>query len=470
MLLLALAPLHPLLAQGRAGRGSMGGRRGPPAVDAATQGLVQALLNTARAQASAAPALAAPVILADLARDEARLFPQQASADDTTAFRLARALPSPDPTTPGAGALAAIKARIELEAVQAIARQRSPAAGPSAFPDAAFDDALQLARRADVPKAPIYDALIMLAAQRGARADEVMAWAQECARSDGTYPYRGLASALRSRRLDESGQLQLAAAGLSYLGQVQDAGQDTEALFFLQALRRVLPQLQPRVDAAITAIAQSAADPGVAARATALLASARADAPGSGLAAPVFSFSAMVVAPLPSDADSGGEVLGASAFLRLVHRAQMQAAGTPAAALASANQAAGMLTPALATAAPVEVATLASVYSDLGAMPDAARVLSLALDAADRLGRAADDNFALADAATRAAQVEQLDSNAAAVIDVYSLAARLDPSTAALRAEASPMVLYKALVLSRLALLAQFPPRPLPVRRAAVLP
>jgi hypothetical protein len=190
-----------------------------------------------------------------------------------------------------------------------------------------------------------------------------------------------------------------------------------------------------------------------------------AAATGNGQA--TFSFSTTAVAPVLPDS---GESVGTGQFVLLVHRAQVLARSSPVAALAAAHQASAMLNNATLSAALDEAATLASTYSELGASLDAARVLAQCLDAADRLGVAADQNAATGDPATRAALIERLDGDAAPVIDVYSVAARLDPGATALRAESSPMVLFKPLVLSRLAMLAQSPPRPLPVRRVAVLP
>jgi hypothetical protein len=188
-------------------------------------------------------------------------------------------------------------------------------------------------------------------------------------------------------------------------------------------------------------------------------------AEGSGPA--TFSFSTTAMAPALPDA---GEPVGASEFVLLVHRAQVLARSAPSDALAAAHQASAMLTSDVLNAALDEAVTLASTYSELGASLDAARVLAQCLAVADQLGVTADRNAAAADRATRAALMERLDGDAAPVIDVYSVAARLDPGATALRAESSPMVLFKPLVLSRLAMLAQFPPRPLPVRRVAMIP
>ena len=463
VLLLAVA----LGAQGRGGRAAPGGRRGPPPPDAATLGMVQALFGSARAAAAVVRPLAAPVITADLARDEMRLFPEQAIADYTAAFWLARALPlsaSAEPASAPVEVVEAIKAETERSAVNALLRPHPPpdAAAAAAGGDADAAAALQLARRADVAKAPLYDALVMRAAERGDAAT-VVALVQECARSDGTYPYRGLATALRSRRLDRNDRLLLAQAGLSYFGASASTNQDADALFFLQAVQRETPALAPEVEAALQAVLSSSADPRTLERATALLRTAEPNAtpqPSGALnfeasGPPLFSFSVTSAAPV---APGGGDAVGTSAFVLLVNRAQMLARSAPGGALDAANQADDMLDATLLAAVPDTAATLASVYAELGASADAARVLSLCLDAVDRIGAAADQTYANADPAARAAFVERIDAHAAAVIDVYSLAARLDPTTAATRAEASPMVLFKPLVLSRLAVVAQFPP------------
>ena len=461
VLLLAVA----LGAQGRGGRAAPSGRRGPPPLDAAARGLVQALFGSARADVAAVGPLAAPVITADLARDEMRLFPQQAIADYTSAFWLARALPLPASADPASAPVEAIKAETERSAVDALLRQRPPpgdSAAAAAGADADAAAALQLARRADVPQAPLYDPLVMRAAERGDAAT-VVALVQECARSDGTYPYRGLATALRSRRLDGSDRLLLAQAGLSYFGASASTNQDADALFFLQAVQRETPALAPEVEAALQAVLSSSADPRTLERATALLRTAEPNPtpqPSGALnfeasGPPLFSFSVTSAAPV---APGGGDAVGTSAFVLLVNRAQMLARSAPGGALDAANQADDMLDATLLAAVPDTAATLASVYAELGASADAARVLSLCLDAVDRIGAAADQTYANADPAARAAFVERIEAHAAAVIDVYSLAARLDPTTAATRAEASPMVLFKPLVLSRLAVVAQFPP------------
>jgi hypothetical protein len=464
VLLLAVA----LGAQSRGGRAAPSGRRGPPPPDAAARGLVQALFGSARADVAAVGPLAAPVITAALARDEMRLFPQQAIADYTAAFWLARALPLPASADPASATVEAIKAETERSAVNALLRPRPPrdsaaaAAAAAADADADADAALQLARRADVPKAPLYDPLVMRAAERGDAATGV-ALVQECARSDGTYPYRGLATALRSRRLDGNDRLLLAQSGLSYFDAGASTDQDADALFFLQAVRRETPTLAPEVESALQAVLSTSADPRTRERAAALLQAGGTGAvtqpsvvvdstPGGG---PIFRFSVTTAAPV---APESGESIGTSAFVLLVNRAQMLARSAPGGARDAANQADGMLNAALLAAVPDTAATLASVYAELGASADAARVLSLCLDAVDRIGAAADQTYANADSATRAAFVQRLDANAAAVIDVYSLAARLDPTTAATRAEASPMVLFKPLLLSRLAVVGQFPP------------
>lgn len=463
VLLLAVA----LGAQRRGGRAAPSGRRGPPPPDAAARGLVEALFGSARADVAAVGPLAAPVITADLARDEMRLFPQQAIADYTAAFWLARALPLPASADPASATVEAIKAETERNAVNALLRPRPPlrdTAAAAADADADAAAALQLARRADVPKAPLYDPLVMRAAERGDAAT-VVALVQECARSDGTYPYRGLATALRSRRLDGSDRLLLAQSGLSYFGAVASTDQDADALFFLQAVRRETPTLAPEVESALQAVLSTSADPRTRERAAALL-----QAGGTGLDStpggrPIFRFSVTTAAPV---APGSGESIGTSAFVLLVNRAQMLARSAPGGARDAANQADDMLNAALLAAMPDTAATLASVYAELGASADAARVLSLCLDAVDRTGAAADQTYANADSATRAAFVQRLDANAAAVIDVYSLAARLDPTTAATRAEASPMVLFKPLLLSRLAVVAQFPPAAVRQVRVAV--
>src|SRR5579875_1117780 len=109
--------------------------------DAATKATVQDLYRQAREAINATPTAVQPELLVQVARNEERLWPEQSLEDFQQVFRLALALPADNPQ----------KAEAERDAVGAVARGGETA------------EALEMARMADVPKAPLYDELIGLA-------------------------------------------------------------------------------------------------------------------------------------------------------------------------------------------------------------------------------------------------------------------------------------------------------------------
>lgn len=135
----------------------------------------------------------------------------------------------------------------------------------------------------------------------------------------------------------------------------------------------------------------------------------------------------------------------------------------PAQALALANQASGLLDDALWDRETVTATRLAALYGQLGASSDAARLLSGCLDAASRQARAFDVNFFAAAADQQAQLARSIESAQASLMEVYSLAARIDLTTTAQRAESAQFVLLKPFILDRIAVVAEVGLRPLGV-------
>lgn len=219
---------------GRARAGRPSPSDAPP--DTMTEAAVQDLFRQARASIQNLPSSVQPRLLSDVARDEMRQWPDQGLDDMEQAFRLALSLPD---------AQMAEKQEIERSAVFELSlRDKS-------------DQARQLARQADVPKAPLYDVLIELAGrmrynpssqaqtvrQAGQQlAATVMDLIQECERSDNTFPYHGAAIALRDVK-DPLDRLDLTRAAYAWAGNETDISQIEAAVFFLPVGHREVPEM-----------------------------------------------------------------------------------------------------------------------------------------------------------------------------------------------------------------------------------
>ncbi|MGH9393462.1 MAG: hypothetical protein ACRD1E_04775, partial [Terriglobales bacterium] len=503
-------------------------------------GAVAELYRQGRQAVAAAPALAAPRLLTDVARNEARLLPDQSLADFAAAFQLALALPAPLGADDAAGqARLRLKQEVELNAVSALAELGEQ------------ERALELVRQADVPKGPLYDLLVMLAdrtpaefSRRGAPAparqaaldaaagqaamDRVFALVQECKRSDGSYPYHGVATLLRRPGFHGLERLSLVRDGYQWAAGETVASQISAATMFLQAGHQSEPALDGELEpvlltllrragqaansSAVSGIARSSGNrlmallqqldpaqaqrlalelPGVGAQALAqtpfsiavddafdqasngaaptLVVDVNSPAgrrgtvvvnfgprgPGASVSTMQFNTSVTALAPDPAEISSGG-----MQFQVLLAKAESLQRQDPGQALSDANQAADLLDDTLLANETVAATRLATVLSQLGASADASRLLARCLGAAERQAAAADASFFAADAAQQAQTVLALDSAQAAVLEVYSLAARVDFATTAARAADGNFVLLKPLVLSRLALVGEVGQRP----------
>jgi hypothetical protein len=138
----------------------------------------------------------------------------------------------------------------------------------------------------------------------------------------------------------------------------------------------------------------------------------------------------------------------------LLSQAEMAVRRQPAAARSYADQAAGLLDAGLWSSQAAVATRLAQVYQQLSDGPDAARILARSLDQADADARAADQQY-LGDSSRQPQLAQDLESLAAPVIEIYSLAARVDFETSARRAEQAQFVILKPMVLARVALVGQ---------------
>lgn len=158
--------------------------------------------------------------------------------------------------------------------------------------------------------------------------------------------------------------------------------------------------------------------------------------------------------PAPANSEAG-DSSGAQQFLALLAQAESLQRKDAAQALGNANQANDLLDDATLANELLPATRLAMLYGQLGANAAAARVLARCLSAADSAAQAVDTNFEAADAAQQAQIAESLDSAQSTVLEVYSLAARLDFGATAVRAAAASFVLLKPLVLARVALVGE---------------
>ncbi len=463
-----------LLAGSAAAQGSPRARRGrsTPRLTGARRAEVQQALAAARAAAEAAPAWAAPQLLISVARAGLPQFRSQALADDTAAFRLALALPSPaDPSTPAGQAREQIKRNAELEAVSELARNAGAAA------------ALALVRLADVPKAPLYDQLLLGARLSPAAALNLV---QEC-ELQGTFPYRGAAALVERRRIRGFDLTALLTDGYLRAGDETGPRQISAAVFFLQAGRRAAPALDGTLEtAAVALLRRLAGDQPAAAAATGfersaavrLLALLRAvdppraaqwavSHPGFALAGPAYGYGyfpgggnvrfAFALRPRlgPAAVPSSVADEPVAQFLARLNQAERDQRRDPDAALAAADRAGDLLNQGLWDTQAPAAARLALIYARVGDSADAANLMAQCLDQAGREARQADAAYDNAGAAGQAQQALHLQAASWPVTAIYGLAARLDFTTALERAENANFTLDKPFVLARLALIAQ---------------
>jgi hypothetical protein len=470
----------PALAQFRGGW-----RRHYPALTPSRQAAVAQLLQSARREAEAAPAWAAPQLLVAVARAELPHFRAQALADDTAAFQLAVALPTPaDLSTPAGQAQERIKENAELEAVSELARN----AGEPA--------ALALVRVADVPKAPLYDQLLLAGHMRSAEALNLV---EEC-ELQGAFPYRGAAVLLERGRFRGFDLTALVTGGYLHAGDETDPAQYGAAAFFLESGRRAAPALDgPLKTAALELLRRVAGDP-FAAPASAgpfgrvaglrLLALLRqvdpqraaqwaADHPGASLSGPgwggggypgrlAVAGGLTVTLRMPLGPRTGFAAGAAASgrspvanFLAHLNQAVRDRRTNPDAALTEADQAAGLVNADLLAVEAPAAARLALMFDRLGDTADAGTLMAKCLDAAGRLARQADAAFDNANAAGQAQQALHLQAASWQVSEIYGLAGEFDLPSATARAESANFTLDKPLVLARLAIIAQLrrPPR-----------
>ncbi|HVA63733.1 MAG TPA: hypothetical protein VNF74_08415 [Terriglobales bacterium] len=489
--------------QGRGGRARM---RGLEAIPGAAPELVLALYQQAARALNAVPAMAAPQMLADIASDEMRLFPQQGLADYRAAFDLARALPPPRSADDTLGqAREGFKENAEREAIRALARRGEQT------------EALALTRLADIPKAPLYDLLIALAERRAqaaapatpagapgeTTAERVFALVEECKRA-GNYPYTGVAIYLRQRGAADLDRMMLVQDGYQWAGNETDPAQMGAAAAFLQAAHRAEPELDGMLESTLrellrrldqtgttsaafglgrfaqirllallrqvdapAAAALAAQDPAMSGLLPGLGFGGRLDGQAGGFAfRPQLGgrgLGLMLVWRSPNAAGletASAEAGGASAFRALLGQAESQQRRDPSRALALAGQAAGLLDGALWTSETAAAARLAALEQQLGDGAAASRLLARCLQEADRQARAMDATYLGGDASQRTHLAQGLEAAQNSVLAVYSLAARLDFLGTAERAEAAQFALLKPLVLARVALVGEVGQRP----------
>src|SRR6185312_2057668 len=224
-------------------------------VDAA---LIAALYQDAKQAVADAPALIGPRLLTDIARDETRpMFrgrgddadapPDPALADFAGAFELARALPMPPDGDPTQAATLSIKTSAESDAVAELARRGQ------------LDEALQLARRADVPKGPLYDQII-LSTDRDWRRDN--SDTQSTAESSDNSPADAASAAQAEQdRLDtvfrlvqECKRAALIVDGYHWAAAETDPARMSAAVQFLTAGHRAAPGLDPQLASTLTTL------------------------------------------------------------------------------------------------------------------------------------------------------------------------------------------------------------------------
>jgi len=468
------------------------------------------LFTQARAALAALPDFAVPRLLASIARDEYRLAPAQSLADDERAFADARNLAGPQGADETAGAARElVKQQVELSAISDIARHRESDHGE-------FDRALELTRLADVPKGPLYDALIMAvsgadgadddpASPAGADAGErVFDLVEECKRADGVYPYRGVANALRrlARATDTTTRLLLVREGYQMAANLSDPNQANQAYFFLQAAHHAEPALDGELESSLQSLIRNLASAsnadtiGTASATSHRLLSllgtvdpVRALALGANLTDLVpppttlrpgsfelnissvsggLTFVANVNSTTPLDAAPPADaatLADNAAFTTLLAQAESLQRRDPRQALSLADEASNHVNSTLLSSQLDAVGRLAAIYYQLGSHQQGAHIFSLALDAADQQARAQDADFQSADRVRQLQIAASLDSPASPLVELYSLAARFDFPNTARRAETAQFTLLKPTLLLRLAVIAGVSERPVRVLR-----
>lgn len=346
----------------------------------------------------------------------------------------------------------------------------------------------------------------------GSFMDQVFALVEECEHAGGGFPFRGVAAAIRRRDADGLGRLTLVREGYrAALDAPPDQG--AEVAMFLQSAHRAEPALDGVLESTLVSLlGRAAGSTGLSSAGTATSASQRflallrqIDAPQAealaqldpalslppaspaarlsmgnlqivslgvnsgatiefsqagarfGGATP-FRFVMNVAAPAPAASDAGAPE--AEQFRSLLARAESQVRRQPGVALGLANQAADLLNDAMLASNLAGAARLAQLYSELDDNADAGMLLGRCLDEADREASAFDANYQGGDSGQQAQLAAQLESAEAPVIEVYSLAARLDFTTAAERAEAAQFTLLKPAVLARVAMVGEVGQRP----------
>lgn len=213
-----------------AGIGSLGAAapqatefHGAAAAEAARQAVVglRALPSEDRAQAAAM-----------MAEDYRGAAPEAEAAAWRTAFEAALEIPR----RPSAASLAQLKLDIERRAVSGLAQ------------GGRTEDAIALARRADVRRSLIYDALIGAIAPVARE----IALAEECQRLDGSFPYYAVSAVFsrQSGRGPEWDELMLDALAAA-THEVDPIGMAEAARYFLPLLPEVRPAFRQRQQEAI---------------------------------------------------------------------------------------------------------------------------------------------------------------------------------------------------------------------------
>lgn len=251
------------LSLGAAAQQRVRGSRNQAQLQIINPGLVQQIYQQARRAAANAPALLAPAMMRQIGVDELRPFSrdtdQAALADLGTAFALARALPVHTGDATLDPVRAQIKAEVEEQTVADLARHGER------------QQALQLTRLADVPKAPLYGQIIAAAARpdwnrwnsddvapdpnaaakRQALLNSVDQLVSECERASGQYPYRGVTELLRRGGPSGLERMLLVQEGYRWAGNETDPARIDTAVMFLHAAHDAEPELDSDLQSTI---------------------------------------------------------------------------------------------------------------------------------------------------------------------------------------------------------------------------
>ncbi|MGH9416145.1 MAG: FecR family protein [Terriglobales bacterium] len=205
----------------------------------------QLLFQQARASLDPIPEQDRPVVLSRIVQLELGVFPKQALADDKLTFQMALNLPTP---TAANQWLAYDKQNSEEGAVIILVRHHQD------------DDALALARTADVSRAILYNWLLVLPDPAWS-VEKQEALVAECKQS-GSFPYDG-AMAIAKRAKDDP-IVQHAMVGASYAAaaaegarSLRDLSQGWQAA--LTGGHAMAPDLDPQLEGALTTIIETIA-------------------------------------------------------------------------------------------------------------------------------------------------------------------------------------------------------------------